>query len=153
MLPNIWGVLQSLTDLNSTSIGIEIDNNGTEPFSEEQISSLMVLLGRLKSSYKIPTGNFLGHADIAPGRKTDPSRYFPWEQLASEGFGHWYDTTGVQVGEGFDPLLAMKAIGYNTSNPQTAIQSYRIHFTPQDTSRVLNESDKKILTSLLEKYK
>src|SRR5687768_13422213 len=35
-----WG---NVTDVNSSSIGIEIDNNGFEPFSEGQINSLLVL--------------------------------------------------------------------------------------------------------------
>ena len=36
-----WG---KNTDINSTSIGIELDNNGSEPFSELQINSLIALL-------------------------------------------------------------------------------------------------------------
>ncbi|RYZ19643.1 MAG: hypothetical protein EOP49_48220 [Sphingobacteriales bacterium] len=45
-----WG---SVTDINSSSIGIELDNNGTEPFPEEQISSLILLLSKLKKDYNI----------------------------------------------------------------------------------------------------
>src|SRR5205809_156489 len=67
-----WG---NNTDINSSSIGIEIDNNGFEPFTEPQINSLLQLLDRLKRAYNIPTANFVGHADIAPGRKVDPNRY------------------------------------------------------------------------------
>lgn len=37
-----WG---NETDLNSSSIGIEIDNNGKEPFTEPQIKSLITVLG------------------------------------------------------------------------------------------------------------
>ena len=33
-----WG---SVTDMNSCSLGIEIDNNGTEPFTDMQIKSLL----------------------------------------------------------------------------------------------------------------
>src|SRR6185369_16770796 len=51
-----WG---NNVDLNSSSIGIEIDNNGFEPFSDAQINSLMELLGRLKRTYNIPTANFM----------------------------------------------------------------------------------------------
>ncbi|HET7361108.1 MAG TPA: N-acetylmuramoyl-L-alanine amidase, partial [Salinimicrobium sp.] len=60
------------TDLNSSSIGIELDNNGHEPFPPAQINSLIKLLGVLKEKYNIPTANFIGHADIAPTRKNDP---------------------------------------------------------------------------------
>jgi N-acetylmuramoyl-L-alanine amidase len=83
-----WG---SNTDLNSSSIGIELDNNGFDEFSPLQITSLMELLKDLKEKYKIPTANFIGHSDIAPTRKNDPNKTFPWKALAEEGFGLWYD--------------------------------------------------------------
>ena len=83
-----WG---NNTDLNSSSIGIELDNNGAEPFAESQITSLLTVLTNLKKTYGIPTANFIGHADIAPGRKNDPSAFFPWKRLADNGFGLWYD--------------------------------------------------------------
>ncbi len=83
-----WG---NNTDLNSSSIGIELDNNGYEVFSEAQIKSLLALLKDLKSKYKIPTMNFIGHSDIAPSRKVDPNANFPWKKLADEGYGFWYD--------------------------------------------------------------
>ncbi|GAB3578918.1 N-acetylmuramoyl-L-alanine amidase [Hymenobacter daeguensis] len=83
-----WG---NTTDINSSSIGIELDNNGKEPFSEPQIASLLQVLGSLKKTYGIPAANFIGHADIAPTRKNDPSALFPWKRLAGAGFGLWYD--------------------------------------------------------------
>lgn len=83
-----WG---NTNDLNSSSIGIELDNDGFEPFSVAQIGSLLKLLGMLKEKYNIPTANFIGHSDIAPTRKVDPNPYFPWKTLAEEGFGLWYD--------------------------------------------------------------
>lgn len=145
-----WG---TLTDLNSCSIGIEIDNNGDEAFTEQQIKSLLSLLQHLKSTYKIPQTNFLGHADIAPGRKVDPSKFFPWQKLAKEGFGCWYDTTNVVVPTGFDPLIALRTIGYNTTNQKDAIRSYKLHFNPQDSTATLTVADEKIIASLMEKYK
>src|SRR5215207_746112 len=90
-----WG---NNSDLNSSSIGIEIDNNGTEEFGEAQINSLLLLLGNLKRAHGIPSANFIGHADIAPTRKVDPNVHFPWKRLADQGFGLWWnDTTGVEV--------------------------------------------------------
>lgn len=83
-----WG---SNTDLNSSSIGIELDNNGSEEFSPLQITSLLALLKDLKAKYKIPAANFIGHSDIAPTRKNDPNKTFPWKALAKEGYGLWYD--------------------------------------------------------------
>lgn len=83
-----WG---NDTDINSASIGIELDNNGFEPFSSQQIISLKKLLEVLKERYNIPAANFIGHSDIAPSRKVDPNVYFPWEELAAEGYGLWHD--------------------------------------------------------------
>ena len=42
-----WG---NATDLNSSSIGIEIDNNGFETFTEAQINSLLDCIGSIKKS-------------------------------------------------------------------------------------------------------
>ena len=144
-----WG---NNTDLNSTSIGIVVDNNGSEPFTSAQIQSLIELLGRLKRQYLIPQANFLGHADVAPGRKVDPSRQFPWKKLADQGFGFWYDTTNVQVPSAFNPIHALRIIGYPVKDTSLAIQSYKIHFTPLDSSKTLHDSDAKILADLMRKY-
>jgi N-acetylmuramoyl-L-alanine amidase len=141
-----WG---GTTDINSNSIGIEVDNNGSEPFSEAQIQSLAALLKNLKKSYKIPSKNFIGHADIAPGRKVDPSRYFPWQQMAKEGYGIWYDTTNIAIPADFNAMMALRIIGYDVTKPNAAIQSYKIHFLPSDTTTILTETDNKILYSLL----
>ena len=144
-----WG---NATDLNSMSIGIEIDNNGFEPFTEAQMNSLLQLLDRLKRTYNIPQANFIGHADVAPGRKVDPSRYFSWQTLAGKGFGFWFDTTNVEVPPDFNALQALRIVGYNINKPEIAIQSYKIHFVPQDTTRTISDADKKILFDLEKKY-
>jgi N-acetylmuramoyl-L-alanine amidase len=144
-----WG---NATDINSLSIGIEIDNNGFEPFTDAQINSLLQLLDRLKKAYNIPVANFIGHADIAPGRKVDPNKYFPWQKLAENGFGFWYDTTGVQPSADFDALQALRIIGYDIKNPEAAIQSFKLHFVQNDSTKFINEDDKKILVDLAKKY-
>src|SRR5215831_12840858 len=144
-----WG---NATDINSLSIGIEIDNNGFEPFTDAQINSLLQLLDRLKKAYGIPTSNFIGHADIAPGRKVDPNRYFPWQKLAQSGFGFWYDTTAAAVPDSFNAMQALRIIGYDIKKPEAAIQSYKIHFVQSDSSNVITDADKKILFDLEKKY-
>ena len=144
-----WG---NATDINSLSIGIEIDNNGFEPFTDQQINSLLQLLDRLKKAYNIPTANFIGHADIAPGRKVDPNRYFPWKKLADNGFGFWYDTTGVKVPDNFNALQALRIVGYDIKKPESAVYSFKLHFVQNDSSKVINDEDKKILFDLMKKY-
>ena len=71
-----WG---GHTDINSASLGIELDNNGFEPFADEQIDALLSLLADIRQRYPIPAANFIGHADVAPTRKADPSALFPWK--------------------------------------------------------------------------
>lgn len=144
-----WG---NLTDINSASIGIELDNNGFEPFSEAQINNLLQVLKALKKKYNIPTANFIGHSDIAPGRKVDPNRFFPWQQLAANGFGYWYDTTNVNPPQNFDAMQALRIIGYNTKDSVAAINSFKLHFVQQDSLPVIGDADKKVIYDLYKKY-
>ncbi|WP_069659478.1 N-acetylmuramoyl-L-alanine amidase [Arcticibacter eurypsychrophilus] len=144
-----WG---SETDINSASIGIELDNNGTEAFSESQISSLMQLLAVLKTNYKIPTANFIGHSDIAPGRKVDPNAFFPWQELSKNGYGNWPDSLLDTVPTGFNGVAALRLIGYNVSDSLAAIRSFKLHFIPTDQSPGLTIDDKAVLNNLLKKY-
>ena len=144
-----WG---NINDLNSASIGIELDNNGFEPFSEAQMNSLLVLLDTLKRKYAIPAANFIGHSDIAPTRKVDPNIHFPWKKLADSGFGLWWgDTTTVTVPPGFNSLEALRIIGYDVRDSLAAISAFKRKFIQQE-SREMTEGDRKILYTLYRKY-
>jgi N-acetylmuramoyl-L-alanine amidase len=144
-----WG---SVTDMNSCSIGIEIDNNGLEPFEDAQVKSLLLLLAQLKKTYNIPTANFIGHSDIAPGRKTDPSAFFPWQKLAQSGFGYWSDEVLELAPENFDYISALRIIGYNTTNIQAAIVAFKLHFIQKDVSPQLSQLDLNVLYNVYKKY-
>lgn len=144
-----WG---NVTDVNSSSIGIELDNNGFEAFTEAQISSLLQVLKTLKKNYSIPTANFIGHADIAPKRKVDPNRYFPWQQLAQNGYGYWYDTANVKLPENFNAMQSLRIIGYDTKDSVAAIRAFKLHFVQQDSIPKLNEADRKIIYDLYKRY-
>ncbi len=145
-----WG---NVTDVNSSSIGIELDNNGLEIFPDAQINSLLSLLGFLKKSFSIPAANFIGHADIAPTRKDDPNVHFPWQQLSAKGFGLWYDDTSkINVPVNFNNTQALRIIGYDIKDSAAAIEAFKRHFEQQDSSRVLTEQDRKILYNISKKY-
>ena len=131
-----WG---AATDINSASLGIELDNNGSEAFPEAQISSLLRLLADVKERYRIPVANFVGHADVAPRRKTDPSRYFPWKTLADQGFGLWCDPPFAQPPPAFDATAALRALGYDSGNAEAAIRAFNLHFLPDDASAARSE--------------
>jgi N-acetylmuramoyl-L-alanine amidase len=157
-----WG---SDTDINSNSIGIELDNDGTEPFAEAQITALLRVLANLKRAYNIPAANFIGHGDIAPSRKNDPSALFPWQKLADRGFGLWYDaavlsdTTAapfatdslVDVASRLTPQLALRVIGYDTHDLPAAISAFKRHFTGVQASTELTEQDRRILFNVYRK--
>jgi N-acetylmuramoyl-L-alanine amidase len=143
-----WG---AGTDINSASLGIELDNNGREPFSDVQISALLKLLKDVKERYRIPAANFLGHADVAPRRKADPSSYFPWKTLADQGFGLWCDPPFPEPPPGFDATAALRAIGYDTSNPEAAIRAFNLHFLPDEGTSALMERGSGLLHCLYQK--
>ena len=69
---------------NDFSIGIELEGCDTQVFTAAQYAQLHELLVRLYQTY--PIADLVGHADIAPGRKTDPGPCFDWHRLA--GFRH-----------------------------------------------------------------
>ena len=143
-----WG---ADTDLNSASLGIELDNNGREAFAEAQIAALLALLGDIKERYRIPRANFLGHADVAPRRKADPSRYFPWKTLAENGFGLWCDPPYPLPPAAFDVGAALRALGYDTASPDAAVRAFSLHFAPDEPATTLSERGRGLLFCLYQK--
>lgn len=143
-----WG---NLTDINSASIGIELDNTGFQTFDSLQINSLLSLLASLKKEYGIPAANFIGHGDIAPTRKNDPNYRFPWKKLAEKGFGLWYDDQLEEVPASFNHLQALRIVGYDIKDSTAAIRAFKRHFL-QDTTRTLNDRDRSVLYNLHQKY-
>ncbi len=75
------GEWRGQTDINSRSIGIELDNTGFHPFPEPQLSVLETLLGQIMRRWSILPEQVIGHSDMAPGRKSDPGPRFPWQRL------------------------------------------------------------------------
>lgn len=75
------GEWRGQTDINSRSIGIELDNRGDHPFSEPQMQALELLLPQIMQRWKIAPEGVIGHSDMAPGRKTDPGPRFSWQRL------------------------------------------------------------------------
>lgn len=139
-------------DINSASIGIELDNDGEEPFPEAQIATLIALLDDLRTRYAIPAANVVGHADVAPGRKADPSRHFPWRLLAEHGFGLWCDPPYPPLARPLDVLSALQALGYDVSRPEAAIAAFRLHYEGQDDGMVTDVlPDPALLACLLER--
>jgi N-acetylmuramoyl-L-alanine amidase len=144
-----WG---NNNDINSTSIGIEIDNNGIDTFTNAQISSLLIVLDSLKKRYGVPAANFIGHSDIAPTRKVDPNIHFPWKQLAEKGFGLWWnDTTGVTVPEHFNHVQALRIVGYDVKDTSAAFGAFNRKYLQQEIKQ-MTPAGRKVLFTLYHKY-
>jgi AmpD protein len=69
---------------NDFSIGIELEGCDKERFEEEQYYTLQELTRCLLKQFSISKESIVGHADIAPGRKTDPGPYFAWDQYINK---------------------------------------------------------------------
>ncbi len=141
-----WG---GMSDLNSASIGIELDNTGDEPFAEPQIVALLTLLAELRERYRIPAANVLAHGDVAPTRKLDPSRFFPWRRLAEAGFGLWCDAPPAAKPTGFDAALGLRALGYDTTVATAARAAFRRHFLAEEGDHELSANEQALLHCLL----
>ncbi len=124
-----WG---AITDLNSASIGIEIDNDGREPYTEPQVAALIRLLEDLTTRLKIPKTQVIGHSDLAPTRKIDPGPHFPWQRLAEAGFGRWPTVAASDAPAGFDGWAAMAAFGYPLDDRAAALRAFRMRFRGRD---------------------
>lgn len=123
-------------NLNHNSIGIEIStmSMGQEPYSERQIQSLIELCQGIIERHHIPVRNVVGHSDIAPTRKPDPGAAFPWQKLAENGIGLWYDLNDAEKVKESNPEILLQKIGYNTENPAAAMYAFCRHFIPQEVA-------------------
>jgi len=175
------------TALNDQSIGIELVNLGwcysrTVPFSEPQHNSLcltpdfdpaqMQLLvtlskGILARNPEISPTRVVAHSDIAPSRKQDPGPRFPWQWLARQGIGAWYDDqTMLKIWQGLttlpDAKLVQRALqrygyGINVSGVWDAesrdvLFAFQRHFVPNRVTGELDPETVAVLWALLEKY-
>jgi len=69
---------------NDFSVGIELEGTDQLPYEAAQYRSLAALISSLRRVYpSLEPDGLAGHADIAPGRKTDPGDAFDWNGLAA----------------------------------------------------------------------
>jgi N-acetylmuramoyl-L-alanine amidase len=136
-------------DLNSASIGIELDNDGASPFAPEQITALISLLTDLTSRLGIEPRQVWGHADIAPARKDDPNKYFPWRQLSVAGFGLWPRAGKIEVPAQFDAWQALALIGYDLNDKPAAMVAFHRHYFGIETAE-LRAEDLPVLADLVQ---
>lgn len=122
------------TDVNSRSIGIELDNAGVTPFSEPQMAALETLLADIMLRWSIQPHNVIGHSDMAPGRKSDPGTRFDWTRLARGGLARMPTGDGSSVPSSMSPsefrAYAVSA-GYTAPvDDETLLAAVRLRYRP-----------------------
>ena len=170
---------QEDTDINSISIGIELDYNPrgkNNKFSSKMMYSLKKLILKLKINYKINKNNILAHSDIAPFRKKDPGKHFPWHLLSSSNLvvslkkikkneikivEKWFDNYNFKTKKR-KIILALSLIGYdtrevckNTKLYNKLISAYRIRYLNREVQiknkAIYNDLIKHLFNYLLTK--
>lgn len=186
-----WG---PFNDINSLSIGIEMvgfgfwneipekmdvapDNLQRVPGSPQewfpyplpQIQAVATLCQDLKARWHIKDTLFLGHSDVAPGRKVDPGPLFPWQHLAKDfGVGAWVDSPLARPqfiklppkeSEVLWMQMHLKQFGYNCPihgelDPASiaVIQAFQMHYRPLNISGCIDQETIQLLALLLERH-
>ena len=149
------------TDINSCSIGIEIQNEGPDgdypDFPERQMAAVEALCLDILTRHNIPPERVLAHSDVAPGRKIDPGEKFDWGRLHRAGIGHWVEQAaicngpGLQMGDKGDGVSELRgklgAYGYNIEADElydgwtaTIVSAFQLHFHQTRTDGVADAS-------------
>ncbi|WP_340587235.1 N-acetylmuramoyl-L-alanine amidase [Erythrobacter alti] len=143
-------------DVNSASIGIEMDHPGHalgyREFSEAQIDALVPLLHRIVRDHDIPRANVVGHSDVAPARKIDPGELFPWDRLAEYGLC-LPRPEKLERGDVFDNdasfYLALERFGYDITDGHKAVEAFQRRWRPSRIDGQIDGEVRAILFQLL----
>ncbi|MBR51129.1 MAG: 1,6-anhydro-N-acetylmuramyl-L-alanine amidase AmpD [Gammaproteobacteria bacterium] len=72
-------------DCNNFSIGIELEGNDKDIYTDQQYKSLVAATKLILKKYPlIKKENIVGHSDISPGRKKDPGEKFNWSKYIKQ---------------------------------------------------------------------
>ena len=158
------------TDINSRSIGIEIQNLGHDhdlpEYPDTQMTAIVRLCLDIVSRHTIPPHRVLAHSDVAPHRKRDPGEHFDWARLYRAGIGLWVapsapgDEIICQTGETSDAVREIQSclsrIGYKVNQTGTydmeteqAVAAFQRHFRPQRVDGIVDSSTRETLDRFL----
>ena len=127
------GTWRGMGDINSRSIGIEVINPSlghSTPYTQKQLESVQELAKKIIKTYGILPYNVIAHSDMAPTRKYDPGRLFPWKELSKEGIGLWPTNNQPQDQE-TDVKKLLQKIGYPVENEAASLRAFMRHFIPE----------------------
>jgi N-acetylmuramoyl-L-alanine amidase len=140
------------TQLNASSIGIEIVNLGFradtqewQDYPEEQVAKVVELARDIVGRHGIRPDHVVGHSDIAPQRKLDPGPKFPWRRLADAGLIRWPDAAAV----------AARLPGFERSLPDVAWFQQRLarHGFAVPEHGGLDEATRNVIRAFQMKYR
>lgn len=149
-----------------------------DEYTDHQINTIVDLIKEIQEEiiikdekeiyYQIPPQFITGHADIAPGRKTDPgTRLF--KKLADRGIGAWPDEQQVltiekeiKIEQGIDYKwiqdnlryygYKIESTGQLDTQTKDVIRAFQIHFEPENYSGEPSVRTVSILEALIKKY-
>ena len=134
-------------DINSRSIGIELDNDGESIFDDPLMEGLEALLADILARHELPPKAVIAHSDFAPDRKCDPGRLFDWQRLAAKGHSIWPEPAL----EG-DFMRQAAVFGYPVELGEAmVIEAFRQRFRPT-ASGPLNTADRALMAGLARQY-
>lgn len=159
-------------DINSHSIGIEIQNPGHEhgypDFPRAQMDAVIALGRDIVKRHRMRADGVLAHSDVAPERKIDPGEKFNWAELARHGLGEWVRASPVRDGDEVycagmqgDAILEAQqmlgAYGYDIAPTGTfdaamgkVLRAFQLHFRPRRVDGLLDRSTLNTLTRLVD---
>lgn len=160
------------TDINSASIGIEIQNpghaHGYPDFPLAQMQAVTALCQDIVGRHGMTPEHVLAHSDVAPARKIDPGEKFDWPGLAQAGVGFWVppvppnaEDAGVELAADTSDvaearrLLARYGYGVAPSGPLDqdlafVLRAFQLHFRPARVDGRLDRSTLETLRRLVE---
>jgi len=161
-------------DINSRSIGIEIENPGHDfgypDFPGHQIDAVIALCRDILKRNKIPADFVLAHSDVAPTRKQDPGDKFPWAKLYESGIGLWVKpapltsegtpSTWLKPGSKGDAVsnlqkmlaeygYGLPATGEYDALTKAVVTAFQLHFRPACVDGIADGSTLTTLRALL----
>jgi N-acetylmuramoyl-L-alanine amidase len=138
-------------DVNSRSIGIELDNTGTTPFAAPLMDALEALLPGILARWTIPPEGVIGHSCMAPGRKIDPGPRFDWQRLARAGLAVWPKTSATAPVDPDRFRADASTFGFPDVADDALLSAVRLRFRPW-ASGPLDGRDCAVMTEMAERF-
>ena len=161
---------KGVRDINSCSIGIEIQNPGPDAgpvaFPDIQMVAVEALSRDIIGRHKIASERVLAHSDVAPGRKIDPGETFDWARLNRAGIGHWVEPMVISDGPVLKPgdqggeverlQGLLKQYGYGVEitglydlSTEKSVEAFQLHFRQEKVDGLADLSTKLTLERLV----